>query len=150
MTELIENLIGKNGLIVSFLLIGGIMLISSWLSKSLIDNKIPGVAIAIIIGLALAYIGEEKGIASFPIFAGLGLLGGSMLRDFSVVSTAMGADIDKIKAAGLAGIVSLFFGVLIAFLFGSIVAYVFGYTDARSITTIGAGACTYIVGPITS
>lgn len=149
MTELIENLIGKNGLVFSFLLIGIIMLISSWLSKSLIYNKIPGVAIAIIIGLALAYIGEEKGIASFPIFAGLGLLGGSMLRDFSVVSTAMGADIDKIKAAGLAGIVSLFFGVLIAFLFGSIVAYVFGYTDARSITTIGAGACTYIVGPIT-
>ena len=54
MTELIENLIGKNGLIFSFLLIGIIMLISSWLGKSLVHNKIPGVAIAIIIGLALA------------------------------------------------------------------------------------------------
>ena len=29
------------------------------------------------------------------------------------------------------------------------VAYGFGYTDAESLTTIGAGACTYIVGPIT-
>tara|TARA_A100001011_G_scaffold6535_1_gene7483 strand:+ start:83 stop:829 length:747 start_codon:yes stop_codon:yes gene_type:complete len=147
--ELIENLIGKNGLVFGFLLVGLIMLISSWLSKSMTRNKIPSVAIAIIIGLVVAGLGEEKGIASFPIFAGLGLLGGSMLRDFSVVSTAMGADIEKIKAAGLAGVIALFIGVLVAFVMGGIVAFAFGYTDAESITTIGAGACTYIVGPIT-
>ena len=147
--ELIENLIGKNGLVFGFLLVGLIMLISSWLSKSMTRNKIPGVAIAIIIGLVVAGLGEENGIASFPIFAGLGLLGGSMLRDFSVVSTAMGADIEKIKAAGLAGVIALFIGVLVAFVMGGIVAFAFGYTDAESITTIGAGACTYIVGPIT-
>ena len=73
--ELIENLIGKNGLVFGFLLVGLIMLISSWLSKSMTRNKIPSVAIAIIIGLVVAGLGEEKGIASFPIFAGLGLLG---------------------------------------------------------------------------
>ena len=61
----------------------------------------------------------------------------------------MGADIEKIKAAGLAGVIALFIGVLVAFVMGGIVAFAFGYTDAESITTIGAGACTYIVGPIT-
>lgn len=149
MTELIESLIGENGLIFGFLLVGIIILVSSWLTKSLTQNKIPWVAIAIIISLLLAYFGGEKGIASFPIFTGLGLLGGSMLRDFSVVSTAMGADIHKIRAAGIAGVVALFMGVLIAFVLGGIIAFMFGYTDAKSITTIGAGACTYIVGPIT-
>ena len=36
-----------------------------------------------------------------------------------------------------------------SFVVGAIVAYVFGYTDPISITTIGAGAATYIVGPVT-
>ena len=147
--DLIESLIVKNGLIFGFLLVGIIILISSWLTKSLTQNRIPGVAVAIIIGLLLAYLGGEKGIASFPIFAGLGLLGGSMLRDFSVVSTAMGADINKIREAGIAGVVALFIGVFISFVIGVTIAFMFGYTNPKSITTIGAGACTYIVGPIT-
>ena len=149
MTEIIEKLIGKNGLVFGFLLVGIIMLVSFWLSKKLTRKKIPGVAIAIIIGLGIAFLGEEKGIASIPVFAGLGLLGGSMLRDFSVVSTAMGADLDKIKAAGVSGAIALFVGIFIAFVFGAGTAFAFGYTDPESLTTIGAGACTYIVGPIT-
>jgi malonate transporter MadM subunit len=32
---------------------------------------------------------------------------------------------------------------------GAVVAVSFGYTDAVSISTIGAGAATYIVGPVT-
>ena len=32
---------------------------------------------------------------------------------------------------------------------GGLIAYAFGYRDAVSITTIGAGAATYIVGPVT-
>ena len=61
----------------------------------------------------------------------------------------MGADLNKIKDAGLAGVLSLFIGVLVAFIMGVIIAYSLGYTDAVSLTTIGAGACTYIVGPVT-
>ena len=72
-----------------------------------------------------------------------------MLRDFSVVATAMGADLNKIKNAGLAGIISLFLGVFVAFFIGAGIAYLMGYSDAVSLTTIGAGACTYIVGPVT-
>ncbi len=149
MIEIIEKLLVKNGLIFAFLFVGFILLFSFWISKTLTRKKIPGVAIAIIIGLFLAFFGGKKGIAEYPIFAGMALLGGSMLRDFSVVATAMGADLEKIKNAGLAGFISLFLGVFIAFFFGAATAYVLGYTDAESMATIGAGACTYIVGPVT-
>ena len=147
--DLVQNLIDKNGLVFAFLLVGLIMFISFWLSKKLLNNRIPGVAIAVLAGLALATLGEEKGISDIPLFAGMALLGGSMLRDFSVVSTAMGADIAKIKKAGRAGVVSLVVGVFFSFFLGALIAFLMGYRDAESITTIGAGACTYIVGPIT-
>ena len=147
--RIIEKIIGTNGLVFAFLLVGIIMLFSFWVSKKLTRKKIPGVAIAILIGLALAFLGKEKGIADLPMFAGMALLGGSMLRDFSVVATAMGADLDKIRRAGPAGLVSLFAGVTVTFFIGALIAVLMGYSDAKSITTIGAGACTYIVGPIT-
>ncbi len=147
--EIIEKIIAKNGLVFAFLFVGFIMLVSFWVSKKVTKNKIPGVAIAIIIGLGLAFLGGKKGIADIPLFAGMAFLGGSMLRDFSVVSTAMGADLNKIKHAGLAGAISLFVGLLVSFIIGVIIAYLLGYTDAESLATIGAGACTYIVGPVT-
>jgi malonate transporter MadM subunit len=39
--------------------------------------------------------------------------------------------------------------VFISFFPAVIIAFAFGYRDAVSLTTIGAGACTFIVGPIT-
>lgn len=149
MIEIFEKIIGKNGLVFAFLFVGFIMLLSFWLSKYVTNKRIPGVAIAVIIGLSLAFLGDEKGISDITIFSGMALLGGSMLRDFAVVATAMGADINKIKSAGLAGAVSLFVGVFFSFFLGVLIAYFMGYTDAESIATIGAGACTYIVGPVT-
>jgi malonate transporter MadM subunit len=147
--ELLNSLIDKNGLVFAFLLVGIIMLLSFWFSKTFLNKKIPGVAIAVLVGLGLATLGGEKGISDIPVFAGMALLGGAMLRDFTVVATAMGADINKIKDAGLAGAISLLVGVFFSFFFGALIAYLMGYRDAISITTIGAGACTYIVGPIT-
>ena len=44
---------------------------------------------------------------------------------------------------------ALFVGVGSSFIAGVGVAMAFGYTDAVSLTTIGAGAVTYIVGPVT-
>jgi malonate transporter MadM subunit len=149
MTETISDVLIKNGLIFGFLFVGLIMLLSAWFSNRITRNKIPGVAIAILIGLALALFGGKKGIADISLFSGMALLGGSMLRDFTVVATAMGADLDKIKHAGLAGTVALLVGVMSSFFFGAAAAYLLGYQDAESMATIGAGACTYIVGPIT-
>jgi malonate transporter MadM subunit len=46
-------------------------------------------------------------------------------------------------------VLALFVGVGTSFVAGVGVAMAFGYTDAVSLTTIGAGAVTYIVGPVT-
>lgn len=149
MLDTLTQVLIKNGFIFAFLFVGVVMLFSFWFSHTLTRNKIPGVAIAILIGLGIALFGGEKGIADIPLFAGMALLGGSMLRDFTVVATAMGADLEKIKHAGLAGTISLFAGVCVSFIVGAIAAYALGFRDAESMTTIGAGACTYIVGPVT-
>src|SRR6185437_444343 len=47
------------------------------------------------------------------------------------------------------GVVSLLLGTVLPFIVGATMAYAFGYTDPVSMTTIGAGAVTYIVGPVT-
>ena len=59
------------------------------------------------------------------------------------------ARLDEFLKTGLSGIVALLVGVLMAFLMGAMIAYAFGYRDAVSMTTIGGGAATYIVGPVT-
>jgi malonate transporter MadM subunit len=139
----------KNNLIFAFFFVGGLIFISFWLSKKLTNNRIPGSALAITIGLFLAYFGGKRGIADIPMFSGMAILGGSMFRDFSIVATAMGVSFSEIKRSGLVGIFSLFIGIIVSFLVGGSIAYVMGYTDAKSFATIGAGACTFIVGPVT-
>ena len=47
------------------------------------------------------------------------------------------------------GKIALLIGTVLPFMIGVSVAWVFGYRDAVSLTTIGAGAITYIVGPVT-
>lgn len=148
MAELIK-LLEKNGLIFAFLFVGVIMYLAYFLSKSFTKNKIPGAAIAISAGLVIAYFGGEKGIASIPAFSGMALLGGSMMRDFAIVGTAMGASFTEIKKTGMVGLLCLILGTSIAFFLGGSIGYVMGYTDAKSFATIGAGACTFIVGPVT-
>ena len=146
---MIERITETNGLIFAFFVVGCIMYLSYLFSKKILKNKIPGAAIAIIVALCLAFLGEDKGIADLPYMSGLAILGGSMLRDFAVVATAMGVDIDNIKKAGFSSILSLFIGVLFSFFIGVFIAFFMGYTDPVSLATIGAGACTYIVGPVT-
>lgn len=145
----IIKLLDKNGLVFAFLIVSVIMYASYYIGKKLTNNRIPGAAIAISIGLIIAYFGGEKGIASVPAFSGIAILGGSMLRDFSIVSTAMGASFSEIKKTGFIGLLCLVLGTLVAFIIGGSIAYLMGFQDAKSITTIGAGACTFIVGPVT-
>ena len=152
--DIILKFIDKNGLIFAFLIVGLIIFIADFISKKLLRGKIPTPAVAIVMGLIMAYLGGvysngEKGIADIKIFAGIGQLGGAMFRDFAIVSTALGASILLMKKSGLVGAISLFLGIALSFFFGSAIAFFMGYHDAISITTIGAGACTYIVGPVT-
>lgn len=153
MTELVD-VVTANQLIVAFAIIGIVMWFSYWLTDTLTGGRIHGSAIAIVIGLVLAWIGGvraggNRGIADIEIFAGIGLMGGAMFRDFAIVATAFGVDWHELKRAGIAGTVSIFAGVVVSFVVGALVAVGFGYSDPVAITTIGAGAVTYIVGPVT-
>lgn len=150
----IIEVLQKYGLVFAFLFVGAVMWLSYYASRHLTNGRLHGSAIAIIVGLILAYIGGtitggKKGLADIAMFSGLGVMGGSMLRDLAIVSTAYGVNLREIRRSGLVGILSLFFGIALSFFVGAIIAFAFGYTDAISMTTIGAGAATYIVGPVT-
>lgn len=154
MLDLIKNVFANNGVITAFVVVGLTMWFAYFISDKFTKGRIHGSAIAIVIGLVLAYFGGvatggSKGIADVSVLAGMGFLGGSMLRDFAIVATSFGANFDEIKKAGFRGVISLFIGVVLSFIVGVIFAFVFGYRDAVSITTIGAGTVTYIVGPVT-
>lgn len=154
MLDVLTNTLSNLNLITAFVLVGAIMYASYVISDKLTMGRIHGSAIAILIGLVLAYIGGsitggENGLSDIAVFSGVGLMGGAMLRDFAIVSTAYGARLEEIKQTGVIGIISLFLGVIISFIAGVIIALLFGYTDAISLTTIGAGTVTYLVGPVT-
>lgn len=154
MPEMLTDILVKNGLVTAFAIVGATVWISYYLSAKLTKGWLHGSAVAIIVGLVMAYMGGvatggTKGLADIPLFTGIGLMGGAMLRDFAIVSTAFGVDFAEIKKAGLSGIISLFAGIIVSFIVGALVARLFGYSDAISMTTIGAGAATYIVGPVT-
>ncbi|NEU12788.1 malonate transporter subunit MadM [Methylobacterium sp. BTF04] len=154
MLHMIEHVFVEQSLVAAFAVVGALMLISNFAGKTLTAGRVHGSAIAIVLGLVLAYVaglytGGKKGVADLPVFAGIGLMGGAMLRDFAIVATAFEVDVVEAKRAGLLGVVALALGTIIPFVVGALTAVAFGYTDAVSITTIGAGAVTYIVGPVT-
>lgn len=148
------GMVKSKQLIFAFVAVGGLTWLSYEFSRRFTKGRIHGSAIAIVIGLILAYVGGvythgKNGIADVPLFAGLGLMGGAMLRDFCIVSTAFGVRLEELKKAGLAGTLSLVIGTFLSFVVGVAVAYAFGYRGAVDLTTIGAGAVTFIVGPVT-
>jgi malonate transporter MadM subunit len=154
MIEILQKAALHNGLIVAFALVGLVMIVSAQISKRLTFGRVHGSAIAILIGLGLAYwggtvSGGHKGLSDLSLFGGIGLMGGAMMRDFAIVATAFEVQATEARKAGLIGLVALLLGTVLPFIVGALVARAFGYSDAVSMTTIGAGAVTYIVGPVT-
>ena len=157
MTELLEaaqGILGKYNLVTAFAVVGATVWVSYFLSDRLTRGRLHGSAIAILMGLILAYVGGvltggKRGIADVEVLSGIGVMGGAMLRDFAIVATAFGVRMDEFRKTGLSGALSLLVGVVGSFAVGACVAVAFGYRDAVSITTIGGGAATYIVGPVT-
>ena len=150
----LEVILDKNGLIVAFLFVGLLTWATDVFSKKALNGRIPGSALAIGLALVLGYVGGlfaegEQGLADLSFFKGLSILGGSMFRDFAIVATATGASFILIRKSGLLGLVSLAIGIGLFFAFGVAIGWLMGYRDAVSLCTIGAGACTYIVGPVT-
>jgi malonate transporter MadM subunit len=154
MMEILEKAVKENGLVAAFAVVGLVVMVSGFLSRKLTFGRVQGSAIAILIGLAMAYVGGKisggtKGLADIALFSGIGLMGGNMLRDFAIVATAFEVHPEEARRAGWIGLIALLLGTLLPFIVGVGVARAFGYTDAVSLTTIGAGAVTYIVGPVT-
>ena len=152
--QMIAHVLQANGLLTAFALVGLVMWGSAAISKYLTFGRIHGSAIAILVGLALAFVGGmvtggKNELSDIPMLSGIGLMGGGMLREFAIVATAFEVDVQRAKQAGLIGFGALVLGTLLPFVVGALLARAFGYTDAVSITTIGAGAVTYIVGPVT-
>ncbi|MGS0740350.1 malonate transporter subunit MadM [Glaciimonas sp. GG7] len=154
MLEIFEKAALQNGLVAAFAIVGVVVFVSSYLSRYLTLGRVHGSAFAILIGLILAYwggihSGGQKGLADISLFGGIGLMGGAMLRDFAIVATAFEVQATEARKAGLIGVIALLLGTVVPFIVGASVAYAFGYSDVVSMTTIGAGAITYIVGPVT-
>jgi malonate transporter MadM subunit len=154
MIESLETVLSRNSLITAFAFVGILVWVSYAISARLTRGHVHGSAIAIALGLVLAWIGGSvtggsQGIADFGLLAGVGVMGGAMFRDFAIVATAFGAELEALKKAGVVGAASVIIGVVLSFVVGAIVAVAFGYTDPVAISTIGAGAATYIVGPVT-
>src|SRR5690625_1907161 len=130
MFQTIGNVLTDYGLITSFALIGLTIFVAYVLSDKLTRGKINGSAIAIILGLVLAYFGGtqsggDKGLADMSIFAGIGLMGGGMFRDFAIIATVFGVSFDEIKRVGFNCVFSLFFVVFIFFFVVVDIAFVF-------------------------
>ena len=154
MTEALDAVLSRYALPAAFVLVGGLMVVSHWASRRLSGGRVHGSAIAIVAALVLAGVagvatGGSDGLADVAGFAGLAVLGGAALRDLAIVATAFGVDASELKRAGLVGVVALAIGLVVPFAVGAAVAWGFGYRDAVSMTTMGAGAATYIVGPVT-
>jgi malonate transporter MadM subunit len=154
MMEILEKAAKENGLVAAFAVVGLVVMVSRFLSRKLTFGRVQGSAIAILIGLALAYVGGKisggtNGLADIALFSGVGLMGGNMLRDFAIVATAFEVHPEEVRRAGWIGVIALLLGTVLPFFVGVGVASAFGYTDAVTLTTIGAGAVTYIVGPVT-
>lgn len=152
-TQISDVLIG-NGLIAAFLFAGIVVLIANMISEKLLRGRIHASAVAIFLGLIAAYIGGaitggEKGLSDIAVFSGLGILGGATLRNFTIIAASYGAKLSEIKKAGAAGFVSLFAGIASSYTMGAVVALAFGYRDVVSVSTIAAGAVTFVVGPVT-
>lgn len=152
--EIVAKLLGEQALLVAFVTVGALMLVSTGISKYLTAGRIHASAIAILAALGLAWLGGEvtggkKGLADLPAFAGIALLGGNMLRDFAIVATAFEVNVAEARKSGLPGAIALALGTVVPFVIGAALAWAFGYRDAVSMTTLGAGAVTYIVGPVT-
>ena len=152
--DALTRVLSANALITAFVFVGLLVWFSYWISKTLTRGHVHGSAIAIALGLVCAWVGGlatggSRGLADVPVLVGVGTMGGAMFRDFAIVATAFGADLNTLKKAGAVGAMSIVIGVLLSFVVGVVVAVAFGYTDPVAVTTIGAGAATYIVGPVT-
>ena len=85
MLHMIEHVFIEQSLVASFAVVGAVMWLSLVLSRRLTAGRVHGSAIAIVIGLGLAYVDGEPGVtgrsknSTTSGARGNGLMGGAML-----------------------------------------------------------------------
>jgi len=131
--ERLAGVASAYSLLTAFVFVGVVILVSYGAARRLSGGRLHGSAIAIALGLVLAWAagvatGGSNGVADYPLLAGVGVLGGAMFRDFAIVATGFGVRLADLRAAGWVGALSVPLGVVLSFV---------------------AGAATYIVGPVT-
>src|SRR5471032_3322679 len=144
MLETFEKAALNNGLVTAFAFVGLIVLLSVALSRYLTLGRVHGSAIAIVIGLGLAYwgglhSGGHKGLADLSLFGGIGLMGGAMLRDFAIVATAFEVQAVEARKAGLIGVVALLLGIVLPFIVGAVTGAAIGASSDVMALSIAAG-----------
>src|SRR5881394_477211 len=111
MLHMIEHVFLEQSLVAAFAVVGAVMWVSLVISRRLTAGRVHGSAIAIVIGLGLAYVGGtqtggHKGLADMSLFGGIGLMGGAMLRDFAIVATAFEVQATEARKAGAIGAIA--------------------------------------------
>ena len=84
-----------------------------------------------VLPLVPGYLGYVTGLTGIDLqkqkrgrmLAGIGLMGGAMLRDFAIVATACEVDVEQAKKAGLIGVVALLLGTILPFIVGGVVKW---------------------------
>ena len=109
MMDAIIAVLSKNALVTALAVTGLMMFVSHLLSKYLTKGKLQSSAIAITLGLVVAYFAGvytqgTKGVSDIAIFSGFALLGGAMIRDLAIASTAFEVDVKEVKKAGKIGL----------------------------------------------
>ena len=66
--NVLDEIFIKNGLIVAFLTVGVMLFLADGMSKKIFNKRIPGVAIAILAALVMAYFGGDKVISNHSFF----------------------------------------------------------------------------------
>src|SRR5437867_2866732 len=121
MLEILQKAAAHNGLVTAFAVVGLIVLVSGEISRRLTFGRVHGSAIAIVIGLALAYWGGTQtvgmvtgaGIGASPDVMALGIATGLVKAIMVMVGTPIAARFLALKTprsamvfGGLAGTVS--------------------------------------------
>ena len=152
--QLLSGVLAKNGLVTAFAFVGITVWLSYLVSDRLTHGRTPRIGHRHP-GRAGARVRGRRGHRRIP---GAGRCHGVGRRGRAGRVHAPGlrhhrnrlrVSLDEIRKAGLGAAVSLFVGVLGSFVVGAAVAWFFGYRDPVSMTTIGAGAATYIVELVT-
>src|SRR5690606_21657706 len=137
MKDALWELLAGYSLVTAFAVVGLVTWVSWRLSERWTGGRMHRSSVAGFLGPAMdgvggAITGGEQGVEDLPVLAGMGVLGGAMLRDLAIVATTFGVRLRDFRGMERISAVSPLAGTFVSFFAGAAVAYAFGYRDAVS------------------